>query len=397
MVDYRIPFNKPFIAGREVDYMVRAVREGQLAGNGPYSRRCQEWLEQRLGAKKALLTPSCTAALEMAAILCDIGPGDEVIMPSFTFTTTATAFVLRGGVPVFVDIRPDTLNLSETRVADAVTEKTRAIVAVHYGGVGCEMDRILEIAAEHELFVVEDAAQALLSTYRGEYLGTIGHFGCLSFHETKNIIAGEGGALLINDARFVDRADIIREKGTNRSAFTRGEVDRYTWVEIGSSYLPSELVGAFLFGQLEQADGINRIRVAIVKQYQEALRPLQDRGFLTLPSTPAHCAHNGHVFYVLTGSRRDRDGLIGHLGKHGILAVFHYVPLHSSPAGRKYGRVHGSMEHTDGVSDRLVRLPLYFGMKESEVAFVCEKTKEFFGMMSVSRVPGLRPVQPVEN
>lgn len=378
MSEYRIPFNRPFIAGKELEYIVQAVSEGHLAGDGSFTKRCHRWLETRLGCPRALLTTSGTAALEMAAILCDIRPGDEVIMPSFTFVSTANAFVLRGGVPVFVDIRPDTLNLSESRIEEAVTEKTRAITAVHYAGVGCDMDRILEVARTKDLFVIEDAAQGFLSRFREKYLGTLGHFGCLSFHETKNIISGEGGALLVNDGRFFDRAEIIREKGTNRNRFFRGEVDKYSWVDLGSSYLPSELVGAFLYGQLEMSEKINGFRTALFSKYCEGLRPLQEKGCLTLPSVPGSCDHNGHMFYVLTGSQREREELIDHLKRAGILAVFHYVPLHTSPAGRKYGRAHGTMDVTEDISHRLLRLPLYYGMTDTDLSFVCDRVTEFY-------------------
>ena len=327
-----VPFNKPFIVGKELYNIAQAVIESHLSGDGPFTKRCQEWFEERLGCGKALLTHSCTGALEMAAMLSGIEPGDEIIMPSFSFVSTANAFVLRGGIPVFVDIREDTLNLDETLIKGAVTSKTKAIVPVHYAGRACAMDKILAFAEEYGLLVIEDAAQALLSTYKGRYLGTIGHFGCLSFHETKNIISGEGGALLINDDKFVKRSEILWEKGTNRKQFFRGEIDKYTWVDIGSSFLPSELVGAFLFAQLEQADKIIETRIGILDHYFELLRPLEDNGVIRLPKSDGDDVSNGHIFYIITSSLSERDMLIRYLEKKGINAVFHYVPLHSSPA-----------------------------------------------------------------
>ena len=329
-----IPFNKPFIIGRELSLIADAVAQGHLSGDGAYTKLCHRWFEEKLGCRKALLTHSCTGALEMAAILCDIQPGDEVILPSYTFVSTANAFVLRGAVPVFVDIRPDTLNIDENLIEAAITARTRAIVPVHYAGVPCEMDRIMDIAARHNLLVVEDAAQALLSTYKGRALGSIGHFGCLSFHETKNIISGEGGALLVNDARFVERAEIIREKGTNRSQFFRGEVDKYTWVDIGSSYLPSELVSAFLYAQLEHAGRDHRKTLPYLHLLRHRnLAPLQQAGKLRLPIFDGDS--NGHMFYIILDSLATRSKLIAHLKAQDIHPVFHYVPLHSSPAGRK--------------------------------------------------------------
>jgi dTDP-4-amino-4,6-dideoxygalactose transaminase len=371
-----IPFNKPFIIGRELALIADAVAQGHLSGDGPYTRLCHRWFEEHLGCRKALLTHSCTAALEMAAILCDIQPGDEVILPSYTFVSTANAFALRGAVPVFVDIRPDTLNIDEKLVEAAITPKTKAIVPVHYAGVACEMDAIMDIARRHKLLVVEDAAQALLSTYKGKAVGTIGHFGCLSFHETKNIISGEGGALLINDERFVERAEIIREKGTNRSQFFRGEVDKYTWVDIGSSYLPSELVSAFLYAQLERAGEITSQRCRICSAYAEQLAPLEQAGKLRLPHFDADS--NGHMFYILLDSLATRTALIAHLKAQGIHPVFHYVPLHSSPAGRKYGRVSGGMAVTDDLSERLLRLPLHYEMSDDDVARISAAIGQFF-------------------
>jgi dTDP-4-amino-4,6-dideoxygalactose transaminase len=373
-----IPFNRPFIVGQELYYIAQAVIGGQLAGDGPFTKRCHQWLEERIGCRKALLTHSCTAALEMSAMLCGIGPGDEVIMPSFTFVSTANAFVLRGAVPVFVDIRPDTLNLDEKLIEQALSPRTRAIVPVHYAGVPCAMDEILEIAGRNDLYVIEDAAQGLLSTYKKKYLGTIGHLGCLSFHETKNIISGEGGALLINQDTFSDRAEIIREKGTNRSQFFRGQVDKYTWVDIGSSYLPSELISAFLFAQMELADKVVEVRRRIFSRYLEMLKPLEEEGRIRLPFVDGQDSNNGHIFYVLVASLDERTRLIEYLGSKGIKAIFHYVPLHSSPAGKKYGRVSGCMDMTDELSDRLLRLPLYYGMSDDEVCRVADEVIRFF-------------------
>ncbi len=376
----KIPFNKPFTIGAELENIATAVRDGHLAGDGRYTRQCHQWLEQNLGVKRALLTHSCTAALEMAAILCDLNSGDEVIMPSFTFVSTANAFVLRGATPVFVDIRPDTLNLDEKLIAQAVTPRTRAIAPVHYAGVACEMDAIMALARERGLLVVEDAAQAILADYKGRKLGAIGHLGCLSFHETKNVISGEGGALLVNDQKLVARAEIIREKGTNRAQFFRGEVDKYSWVDIGSSYLPSELVGAFLWAQLEQARAINARRMDLCAAYRKGLAPLARSGALALPQPePAGVTGNGHMFYVLLQDLAARTRLIAHLKARGIHSVFHYVPLHSSPAGRKFGRTAGPMAVTDSVSDRLLRLPLYYGLTEADAADIAAAITEFFG------------------
>jgi dTDP-4-amino-4,6-dideoxygalactose transaminase len=375
----KIPFNKPFTIGAELEYIAQAVREGHLSGDGPYTKRCHRWLEERLGARRALLTHSCTAALEMAALLCDLKPGDEVIMPSFTFVSTANAFVLRGAVPVFVDVRADTFNLDERLVGAAVTPRTKAIVPVHYAGVACEMDTLMAMARSRGLLVVEDAAQGVLAEYKGKKLGAIGHLGCLSFHETKNVISGEGGALLVNDERFVARAEVIREKGTNRAQFFRGEVDKYSWVDIGSSYLPSELIGAFLWAQLEHADRINAKRKTLCAAYRQGLDPLARRGVLALPRPePAGITGNGHMFYVLLKDLATRTRLIAHLKVRGIHSVFHYVPLHSSPAGRKFGRAAGPMTVTDGVSERLLRLPLYYELTEAEVAGIVAAIVEFF-------------------
>ena len=375
----KIPFNKPFIVGKELYNIAQAVVESHLSGDGPFTEQCHKWFEDRLGCAKALLTHSCTGALEMAAMLCSIGPGDEIIMPSFTFVSTANAFVLRGGTPVFVDIREDTLNIDETLIEQAITPRTKAIVPVHYAGVSCAMDEIMKIAEEYNLLVVEDAAQALLSTYKDRFLGTIGHFGCLSFHETKNIISGEGGALLINNEKFIEQAEIFWEKGTNRKQFFRGEVDKYTWVDIGSSFLPSELVGAFLYAQLEQAEKIIEARARIAEQYLRLLRPLEEKGAIRLPAAESGNNGNGHIFYIITRSLEERGRLIVYLKQKGIWSVFHYVPLHSSPAGIKYGRTSGDMRNTDDLSDRVLRLPIYYEMREKDVEMVAEHVGRFYG------------------
>lgn len=375
----KITFNKPFIVGKELYNIAQAVVESHLSGDGPFTKRCHKWFEDRLGCAKALLTHSCTGALEMAAMLCGIGPGDEIIMPSFTFVSTANAFVLRGGAPVFVDIREDTLNIDETLIEQAITPLTKAIVPVHYAGVSCAMDEIMDIAERRGLFVVEDAAQALLSTYKNQYVGAIGHLGCLSFHETKNIISGEGGALLINDEKFVEQAEIMWEKGTNRKQFFRGEVDKYTWVDIGSSFLPSELVGAFLYAQLEQAEKIIEARARITEQYLRLLRPLEEKGVIRLPAAESGNNGNGHIFYIITRSLEERGRLIVYLKQNGIWSVFHYVPLHSSPAGIKYGRTSGNMRLTDDLSDRVLRLPVYYEMREEDVDMVVEHVSRFYG------------------
>lgn len=358
-----IPFNRPYLVGKELDYIAQAHANGQLSGDGAFTRLCHAWLEQRIGARKALLTHSCTAALEMAAILLDLAPGDEVIMPSFTFVSTANAFVLRGAVPVFVDIRPDTLNLDETLIEQAITSRTRAICVVHYAGVSCDMDPIMAIAKRHGLKVIEDAAQGILSTYKDRPVGSIGDLAALSFHETKNVISGEGGALLINDPALGERAEIIREKGTNRSKFFRGQTDKYTWVDIGSSYLPSELIAAFLAAQLEQADEITHRRVAIWDRYHAWAKPLEREGSLRCPIVPANCTHNAHMYYLLLRNLEERTRFIDAMKTAGIGTVFHYIPLHSSPAGRRFGRTAGALPHTDAASDRLVRLPLWLGVE----------------------------------
>ncbi|OOG48154.1 dTDP-4-amino-4,6-dideoxygalactose transaminase [Rhodanobacter sp. C06] len=361
-----IPFNRPYLVGRELDNIAQAHAMGQLSGDGSFTRACHAWLERRTGTRKALLTHSCTAALEMAAILLDLQPGDEVIMPSFTFVSTANAFVLRGAVPVFVDIRPDTLNIDEALIEQAITPRTRAICVVHYAGVACEMDTIMAIAARHRLRVVEDAAQAMLSLYKGRPLGSIGDLAALSFHETKNVISGEGGALLINDPALVERAEVIREKGTNRTRFFRGQVDKYTWVDLGSSYLPSELVAAFLAAQLEEADHITSRRLAIWDRYHAWAAPLESAGRLRRPVIPAECAHNAHMYFLLLHGLEARTHFIEAMKAAGIGTVFHYIPLHSSPAGQRYGRMSGTLAHTDAASDGLVRLPLWIGLESQQ-------------------------------
>jgi dTDP-4-amino-4,6-dideoxygalactose transaminase len=349
-----IPFNKPYMTGKELWYIAQAHANGHLAGDGAFTGKCSAWLESTMGAHRALLTHSCTAALEMAALLADVRPGDEVIMPSYTFVSTANAFVLRGARPVFVDIRPDTLNVDETLIEAAITERTKAVVPVHYAGVGCEMDAINAAAARHGLFLIEDAAQGVMSKYKGRPLGSIGHLGALSFHETKNVISGEGGALLINDPAFASRAEIIREKGTNRSQFFRGQVDKYTWVDIGSSYLPSELIAAFLWAQMEEAERLTERRLSAWNQYHELLQPLEADGLLRRPIIPAHCEHNAHMYYILLNSLEQRSRVIQKFREAGIYAVFHYVPLHSAPAGIQHGRVSGTLAHTDDLAGRSV-------------------------------------------
>lgn len=360
-----IVFNKPYLTGSEELYIAEAHAKGQLAGDGHFTKLCSAWLEQRSGCHKALLTHSCTAALEMAAILADIKPGDEVIMPSYTFVSTANAFVLRGGIPVFVDIRPDTLNIDETLIEGAITSRTKAIVTVHYAGVACEMDSIMDIARRHNLLVIEDAAQAILARYKGRALGSIGHLGCYSFHETKNIISGEGGALLINDLALVERAEIIREKGTDRNKFFRGQVDKYTWVDIGSSYLPGEIIAAFLWAQLQEADLITSKRLAIWNRYHDAFAELEAAGRLLRPIIPHGLEHNGHAYYLILKNLADRMAFINTMKQQGVNCSFHYVPLHSSPAGEKYGRVFGNMHITRNTEHCLVRMPLWVNLENN--------------------------------
>ncbi len=355
----RIPFNRPSFTGRELEYIQEAVARSHLSGNGAFTRRCEAWLEARLGVPRAMLVHSCTAALELTALLADVGPGDEIIMPSFTFVSTANAFVLRGATPVFVDVRPDTLNLDERLIEAAITSRTRAIVAVHYAGVGCDMPAILAIAERHGLLVIEDAAQALMATFQGRPLGSFGHMATFSFHETKNVISGEGGALIINDERFMERAEILREKGTNRTQFLKGQVDKYTWVDLGSSYLPSELVAAFLMAQLEEADALTARRLALWRRYHDAFAPLEAAGRVRRPIVPADLEANGHLYYLLLPDGASRDHVLAGLQADGIGAVFHYVPLHSSPAGLRFGRAVGELPNTQMAGERLLRLPLW--------------------------------------
>jgi dTDP-4-amino-4,6-dideoxygalactose transaminase len=371
MSDY-IPFNQPYMTGRELFNIARAHFNGRLAGDGPYTARCHAWLENETGSARALLTHSCTAALEMTAMLADIEPGDEVIMPSFTFASTANAFVLRGGVPVFVDIREDTLNLDEAQIEAAITPSTRAIVPVHYAGVACEMDTITAIARRHGLMVIEDAAQGVMAYYKQRPLGTLGALGTYSFHETKNVISGEGGALLVNDPDLVQRAEIIREKGTDRSRFFRGEVDKYTWQEAGSSFLPGELIASFLSAQLDDARAITDMRLACWDYYHAALQPFEQSGRLRRPVVPADCAQNGHMYYILLPEGVGRDTVIAGLRARNVAAVFHYVPLHSAPAGMRLGRATSNMQHTNATSERLIRLPMWVGLTDAQQARVVE-------------------------
>lgn len=374
-----IPFNAPPIVGTEIEYMQSAMNSGKLCGDGGFTRRCQQWMEQRFGSKKVLLTPSCTASLEMAALLIDLQPGDEVIMPSYTFVSTANAFVLRGARIVFVDVRPDTMNIDETLIEAAITEKTRAIVPVHYAGVACEMDTIMALAARHNLFVIEDAAQGVMSRYKGRALGTIGHIGCFSFHETKNYTAGgEGGATLINDAGLVERAEIVREKGTNRSQFFRGQVDKYTWRDMGSSYLMADLQAAYLWAQLEAAERINQQRLRIWQRYYAALQPLAAQGRISLPVIPASCEHNAHMFYIKLRDQDDRQALINWMKEAEILTVFHYIPLHSSPAGERFSQFVGDDRYTTQESERLLRLPLFYNLSDNNQSTVISSLLSFF-------------------
>ncbi len=374
-----IPFNKPFIVGRELDYIKEALADGKLCGDGRFTGKCERLIEERYGTSRALLTPSCTAALEMAALLLDVGPGDEVIMPSFTFVSTANAFALRGARPRFVDIRADTLTIDETLVEEAVNERTRAIVPVHYAGVGCELDAIVDTAARHSLKVVEDAAQVVGAKYRGRYLGTIGDLGAYSFHDTKNLVAGEGGALLVNSPELQGRAEIMREKGTNREQFMRGLVSKYEWVDIGSSFLPSEITAAFLYAQLEAEPRITSTRRALWDRYHGALADIEAAGYITRPSVPDGCEPNGHLYYILVRDPNERQTLIEHLAAHGIQAVFHYVPLHTSPMGRRLGYRAGDLPVTEDLADRLLRLPLYPDLREGQVSRVVDAVRGFYG------------------
>jgi len=371
-----IPFNKPYMTGKELVYIEQAHKDGQLAGDGPFTKKCHKLLENIVGCKKALLTNSCTAALEMAAILINVKAGDEIIMPSYTFVSTANAFVMRGGVPVFVDIRPDTLNINEKLIEKSITPHTKAIVAVHYAGVSCDMDIIMRIAGDHGLFVIEDAAQAIMSTYKGMGLGSIGHLGCVSFHETKNIISGEGGALLINDKSLIDRAEIIREKGTDRSKFFRKEVDKYTWRDIGSSFLPGEIISAFLLAQLEKRAYINNKRMLIWRRYNKAFEKLENIGKIQLPVIPDNCKHNAHMYYLLLNNANDRNQFINSMKKKGVNCIFHYIPLHLSVAGVKYGCCHESLNVTESHAERIVRLPLWVGLANNKQEMVIKAVYE---------------------
>ncbi len=373
-----ISFNVPPFVEKSKDYINEAISLHKICGDGKFTKLCNSWLEDRFAAKKVLLTTSGTTALDMAAVLCDLKEGDEVILPSFTFSSTATSIVMTGATPVFVDIRPDTMNIDENKIEEAITDKTKALFVVHYAGVVCEMDTIMDIARKHGLYVVEDAAQAVISTYKGRYRGTIGDFGCYSFHETKNYSMGEGGAILINNEKFIERAEIIREKGTNRSKFFRGQVDKYTWVDKGDSYLPSELNAAYLWAQLEIADEINNDRLSNWNRYNAGLKLLADQGKIELPYIPEECVHNAHMYYIKTKDLKERTALIQYLKEKGVNAVFHYVPLHSAPAGLKFGRFVGEDEYTTSESDRLVRLPMYYGLTEEDCNYVIEKIKEFY-------------------
>ena len=374
-----INFNVPPFTGKEMEYMHKAIENQKICGDGEFTKKCNQWIEEKTGTKKCLLTTSCTHALEMAALLTDIKEGDEVIMPSYTFVSTADAFVLRGAKIVFVDIRPDTMNIDENLIEAAITDRTKVIAPVHYAGVGCEMDKIIDIAKSHNLMVVEDAAQGIMASYKGKPLGTIGDFGCFSFHETKNYSMGEGGALLIRDEKYVENAEIFREKGTDRSRYFRGQVDKYRWMNFGSSYLPSDMNAAYLYAQLEMADEINDIRIARWNRYYEKLEPLAEEGKIELPYIPEGCTKNGHMFYIKTKDQEERAALIEFLKKNDILSVFHYVPLHSAPAGIKFGRFHGEDKYTTRESERLLRLPMFYKLTEDEVDYIVGKVKEFYG------------------
>lgn len=373
-----INFNVPPFTGKEMEYMKTAVENQKICGDGQFTKKCNAWIEERTGTKKCLLTTSCTHALEMSALLAEIKPGDEVILPSFTFVSTADAFVLRGATLVFVDIRPDTMNIDETKIEAAITDKTKAICPVHYAGVACEMDTIMDIAKRHNLIVVEDAAQGVMSSYKGKALGTIGDYGCFSFHETKNYSMGEGGAILIQNEDKIEEAEIIREKGTDRSRFFRGQVDKYTWVNHGSSYLPSDLNAAYLYAQLELADEINDARLHVWNRYYEGLKELKEAGKIELPVIPEGCVHNAHMFYIKAKDLTERTALISFLKQNDILAVFHYIPLHSAPAGLKFGRFDGEDVYTTKESERLCRLPLYYGLTDEQVDYIISKVKEFY-------------------
>lgn len=373
-----IPFNVPPCVETEEKYIAEAIRSHKISGDGPFTKRCSRWFEAKLGAPRVLLTTSGTSALDMAMLMCDLQPGDEVILPSYTFSSTANAALLAGARLVFVDIRPDTMNIDETKIEAAITDRTRAIIVMHYAGVACEMDAVMSIARRHRLKVVEDAAQAVMARYKGRWLGTIGDFGCYSFHETKNYSMGEGGAIVINDPAYIERAEILREKGTNRSKFYRGEIDKYTWVDFGDSYLPSELNAAYLWAQLEKADEINADRLRSWALYREGLKPLADAGRIALPVIPEGCDHNAHMFYIKCGSLAERTALISYLKARDILSVFHYIPLHSSPAGLKYGRFAGMDRYTTRESECLLRLPMYYGLSRDDIAFILRKILQFY-------------------
>lgn len=373
-----INFNVPPFTGRELDYIKKSIENEKICGDGEFTKKCHMWIEENSKTGKCLLTTSCTHALEMTALLGGIQEGDEVIMPSYTFVSTADAFVLRGATIVFVDIRKDTMNIDEDLIEDAITKRTKAIVPVHYAGVSCEMDRIMEIAKKYDLLVIEDAAQGIMATYKGNMLGAIGDFGCYSFHETKNYSMGEGGALLIQDDTYIEDAEIIREKGTNRSKFFRGQVDKYTWMNCGSSYLPSDMNAAYLYAQLEMAQEMLQDRLALYERYASNLQVLSDKGCIELPYVPTHCVHNAHMFYMKARDLEERTSLIDYLKEKGIYAVFHYIPLHSSPAGVKFGRFHGSDAVTTKESERLLRLPMYYGLQEEQVIYICNTIKEFY-------------------
>lgn len=373
-----ISFNVPPYCGKEDEYVIQAIRNHKICGDGEFTKKCSKWIEEKTGSPKVLLTTSCTHATEMAALLSEIQPGDEVIMPSYTFVSTADAFVLRGAKAVFVDIRPDTMNIDETKIEAAITKKTKAIVPVHYAGVACEMDTIMDIARRYNLLVIEDAAQGVMSTYKGKALGTIGDYGCYSFHETKNYSMGEGGALLIKNEDMIENAEILREKGTNRSKFFRGQIDKYTWVNYGSSYLPSELNAAYLWGELEMADEINENRLKSWNHYYQGLQHLAEKGRIELPVVPEGCVHNAHMFYIKAKDLEERTRLISYMKENGVGCVFHYIPLHSAPAGRKFGRFHGEDEYTTKESERLMRLPMYYGLKSEEIDYVIECLEKFY-------------------
>ncbi len=375
-----INFNVPPFTGKEIEYIKQAVENQKICGDGPFTKKCSEWIEEQTGTSKCLLTTSCTHATELAALLAEIQEGDEVIMPAYTFVSTADAFVLRGAKAVFVDIRPDTMNIDENKIAAAITKRTRAIVPVHYAGVACEMETIMAIAEKYNLMVIEDAAQCILASYQGKALGTFGDFGCYSFHETKNVSMGEGGALLIRDKKYIQEAEIIREKGTNRSQYYRGQVDKYRWMNYGSSYLPSDMNAAYLWAQLELAKEITKARLERWEQYHTQLQPLQERGILELPVIPEGCIHNGHMYYAKAKDMEERTRLLAFLKENGILSVFHYVPLHTAPAGLKFGEFRGEDIYTTKESERLFRLPLFFTLKKSEVDYIVSKIKEFYGV-----------------